>query len=109
MASNDSIDSGGGCGPVPGLAEFLAAGGGTRQRQHPVAQARFSESAVGSGPSADAYREHAAAARVAASAVNAGVPDGSGLAPGYDAFVAGRGGKPSGLGSSDPSSLEGQR
>jgi hypothetical protein len=97
-----------GSAPVHGLDELRATGGGTRQRQHPVAQAGFSISNFGTGPSADAYRQHAQAAAAAASAVNEGAPDGSGPAIGYDDLVAGRGGRPSGLGSSDPSSLEAQ-
>jgi hypothetical protein len=35
MASNDSTTSGGGNGPVPGLAEFLAAGGGASRPRQP--------------------------------------------------------------------------
>ncbi len=101
--STTSGGSGDGSAPVRGLDE-LHAGGGTRQRQHPVVQAGFSTSNFGTGPAADDYRRHAEAAAAAARAVNAGDPDGSGPAPGYDAYVAGRGSKPVST-CADPSSL----
>jgi hypothetical protein len=88
-----------GSAPVHGL-DLLAGSGGTKQRQYPVVEADFSDSR--SGPSIDAYRDFERISRDAARAVNAGVPDGSGPAPGYDALGADKGGRPTGAASSDP-------
>lgn len=90
-----------GSAPVNGLNEFRTGSRG-KPRQHPVVQAGFSDSR--SGPSIDAYREFERIGRAASQAVNAGAPDDSGPAPGYDDFVASRGRRASRNTWADPSS-----
>jgi hypothetical protein len=113
MAKNDSTSSGGDCGPVPGLAEFLAAGGGARRPHQP----RRGDQVAGIATNSDrdssrgALDDHQAAARAALALHNSGASDSDGAGPVSDpgGLLSGGGGRPSGSTSSDPSSLEAQR
>jgi hypothetical protein len=102
---------GSGDGSAPAIGELVSESSGAKPSQRPVAPAGFSQSNFGSGPSADRYREHAAAGARAAGAVNDGAPDDSGPVPGLDAPTPPGGSGVTGSGNTwaDSSSLTSQR
>jgi hypothetical protein len=97
-------------GSAPAIGELVTKAD-AKPRQRPAAQAGFTESGFGSGPSQDLYRQRVAEARAATSAVNEGAADGSGPVPGLDSPTppGGHGVTGSGNTWADSSSLGGQR
>jgi hypothetical protein len=99
-----------GSAPVHGLAEFQAAGGGTRTPRQP----RRGDQTAGittdptRSPDMDMVNN---AARMGQSLVNSGASDSDGAGPVSDpgGLLSHGGGRPSGATSSDPSSLQAQR
>jgi len=97
-----------GDGSAPAIGELVTETD-AKPRNHRAIPAGFSTSNFGSGPSADAYAEHARAAAQAAAASNSGAPDGSAPVPGLDSPIPPGGSGTSGSGNTwaDPSSLSG--
>jgi hypothetical protein len=109
MASNDSTSGSGDCGPVPGLSEYMAAGGGART---PRRERRGDQvAALTTDPTRSRDMDMVNnAARAALALHNSGGADSDGVGLVKDAggMLTGGGGRSSGSTSSDPSSLEAQ-
>jgi hypothetical protein len=91
-------------GSAPAIGELVSEASGAKPRRRTV-PAGFSTSNFGTGPSADAYRQHAEAAAQAAAAYNTGAADGSAPVPGLEEYVAGNGSGRAVTSWADPSSL----